>query len=65
MQIVFLGDNLYEISNPIFCKNILGRKRKAGYIVYATNNKYTWYWRASQCCTTQVGVLSEGFIFFS
>ena len=52
--VAFLGNFIY----------ILARKRNAGYIVYATINKYTRYWRANQCCTTQIGILSKGCIFF-
>ena len=44
--------------------DLLERKRNAGYIVYATENKYTRYWCASQGCTTQKGVLSKGVYFF-
>ena len=39
------------------------RTKKKGW-VHSICNKYTRYWRASQCCITQVGALSEGFIFF-
>ena len=42
---------------------ILGQKRNTGYIVYATNNKHTRYWRASQCYPTQIGVLFGCFFF--